>query len=105
VYEYPTDVGDPYYPVPQTESANVYRRYKLLADNTPEVHFVGRLATYKYYNMDQCVAQALSTFDEIRGAKKHVTRRAAAAKQSAAASSPMNRQDRARPVGARPGTE
>jgi UDP-galactopyranose mutase len=72
VYEYPTDEGDPYYPVPSAETAEMYRKYKLLADATPDVHFVGRLATYKYYNMDQVVGQALATFDKIcsgRGAK------------------------------------
>jgi UDP-galactopyranose mutase len=59
VYEYPRASGDPYYPVPTPESAARYRRYKALADDTPGVHFAGRLASYKYYNMDQVVAQAL----------------------------------------------
>ena len=52
--------GDPYYPVPRPENAELYHKYKALADATPDVHFVGRLATYKYYNMDQVVAQALA---------------------------------------------
>jgi UDP-galactopyranose mutase len=60
VYEYPGDEGDPYYPVPQPKNADLYARYKGLADALPHVHFAGRLATYKYYNMDQVVAQALS---------------------------------------------
>jgi UDP-galactopyranose mutase len=68
VYEYPTAEGDPYYPVPRPENAELYRRYKALADATPGVRFVGRLATYKYYNMDQVVGQALAVFDQIRGA-------------------------------------
>jgi UDP-galactopyranose mutase len=59
--------GDPYYPVPRPENAELYKRYKLLADETPEVTFVGRLATYKYYNMDQVVAQALKVFDNLAG--------------------------------------
>jgi UDP-galactopyranose mutase len=59
--------GDPYYPVPRPENAELYRRYKALADETPDVTFVGRLATYKYYNMDQVVAQALSVFDGLVG--------------------------------------
>jgi len=59
--------GDPYYPVPRPENAELYKRYKALADKTPEVTFVGRLATYKYYNMDQVVAQALSVFDSLVG--------------------------------------
>ena len=69
VYEYPRAEGDPYYPVPRTENAEVYRRYKALADSTPGVYFVGRLATYKYYNMDQVVAQALAEFERIMGAR------------------------------------
>ncbi|MBC8072321.1 MAG: UDP-galactopyranose mutase [Deltaproteobacteria bacterium] len=67
VYEYPTDEGDPYYPVPCPENSELYRRYKALADETPDVRFVGRLATYRYYNMDQVVGQALAVFDQIRG--------------------------------------
>jgi UDP-galactopyranose mutase len=62
LYEYPTADGDPYYPVPRPENAELYQQYKELADSTPETAFVGRLATYKYYNMDQVVAQALTVF-------------------------------------------
>ncbi|WP_309739441.1 MULTISPECIES: UDP-galactopyranose mutase [unclassified Chamaesiphon] len=65
VYEFPQAEGDPYYPIPRPENAELYKQYKELADATPRVHFVGRLATYKYYNMDQVVAQALMTFDKI----------------------------------------
>jgi UDP-galactopyranose mutase len=65
VYEFPRSDGDPYYPVPRPQNAELYRRYKELADATPRVHFVGRLATYKYYNMDQVVAQALALVDHI----------------------------------------
>lgn len=64
-YEYPTAEGDPYYPIPRPENAEVYARYKALADATPGVHFVGRLATYKYYNMDQVVAQALTMYSAL----------------------------------------
>ena len=70
VYEYPQDDGDPYYPVPRPENAELYRRYKALADATPNVRFVGRLATYRYYNMDQVVGQALAMFDQIRGVRE-----------------------------------
>lgn len=65
VYEYPCAEGDPYYPVPRAENNELYHRYKALADNTAGVYFAGRLATYKYYNMDQVVAQALTLFDKI----------------------------------------
>jgi UDP-galactopyranose mutase len=65
VYEFPRAEGDPYYPVPRPENAEIYKKYKALADATPGVYFVGRLATYKYYNMDQCVAQALTIYKQI----------------------------------------
>ena len=71
VYEFPRAEGDPYYPVPRPENAEIYKKYKALADATPEVYFVGRLATYKYYNMDQCVAQALTVYKQI-SAKQRV---------------------------------
>jgi UDP-galactopyranose mutase len=67
VYEFPCAEGDPYYPVPRPENGVLYKQYKELADATPEVEFVGRLATYKYYNMDQVVAQALAVYDRIAG--------------------------------------
>ncbi|TIT19144.1 MAG: UDP-galactopyranose mutase, partial [Mesorhizobium sp.] len=65
-YEYPTDIGDPYYPVPRAENEALYKRYEALAAACPEVWFVGRLATYRYYNMDQVVGQALATFARIQ---------------------------------------
>ncbi|MEH1915135.1 UDP-galactopyranose mutase [Nostoc sp.] len=65
VYEFPKAEGDPYYPVPRSENQEIYKKYKVLADETPGIYFVGRLATYKYYNMDQCVAQALSVYKQI----------------------------------------
>jgi UDP-galactopyranose mutase len=64
--EYPCAEGDPYYPVPQAENAALFKRYEQLARETDSVWFVGRLATYRYYNMDQVVGQALSTFNRIR---------------------------------------
>jgi UDP-galactopyranose mutase len=60
VYEYPTATGDPYYPVPRPENAAIYRQYQALAERSEGVHFCGRLASYRYYNMDQVVAQALT---------------------------------------------
>jgi UDP-galactopyranose mutase len=69
VYEYPGDDGDPYYPVPRPENNEIYKKYQQLAEAT-DVHFAGRLATYKYYNMDQVVAQALSIYARIVGKKR-----------------------------------
>ncbi len=60
VREYPRAEGDPYYPIPRPATKAQYERYRALADATDGVQFVGRLATYKYYNMDQVVAQALT---------------------------------------------
>jgi UDP-galactopyranose mutase len=70
VYEYPKGEGDPYYPVLNPEAGQIYKRYKTLADAASDVHFVGRLATYKYYNMDQVVAQALAEFERIVGRRE-----------------------------------
>jgi UDP-galactopyranose mutase len=66
-YEYPQAEGDPYYPVPRKENQELYLRYQALAATCPNAHFVGRLATYKYYNMDQVVAQALTLCARIAG--------------------------------------
>jgi UDP-galactopyranose mutase len=65
VYEFPKAEGDPYYPVPRPENAELYKKYQQLASTMKNTYFVGRLATYKYYNMDQVVAQALTTFKKI----------------------------------------
>ena len=62
--------GDPYYPVPRKENAEFYAKYKALADDDTGVHFVGRLATYKYYNMDQIVAQALTVYAKMHSVKR-----------------------------------
>lgn len=67
VYEYPRAEGDPYYPVPRPENDEIYRKYEALAQAAQKVHFVGRLATYRYYNMDQVVAQALTLYSKIAG--------------------------------------
>lgn len=65
VYEYPCAEGDPYYPIPRAENNELYKRYQLLAATKTGTYFTGRLGTYKYYNMDQVVAQSLSLFKKI----------------------------------------
>lgn len=60
--EYPAAEGDPYYPIPREENQRLYKRYEALALAEENTLFVGRLATYKYYNMDQVVGQALATW-------------------------------------------
>jgi len=82
-YEYPAAEGDPYYPVPQAENAALFRRYQALADATPGVTFVGRLATYRYYNMDQVVAQALATYARLIKAKDRAPARSETASTGA----------------------
>lgn len=61
-YEYPAAEGDPYYPIPRAENQALFKRYEALALAQTDVTFVGRLATYRYYNMDQVVGQALATY-------------------------------------------
>jgi len=68
VYEYPRSEGDPYYPVPRAENTAMYRLYEAEAEKLQDVSFVGRLATYKYYNMDQVVAQSLTLFKKLAAA-------------------------------------
>ncbi len=72
VYEYPCNEGDPYYPVPTRENAALYAKYAELAGATNGVHFVGRLGTYRYYNMDQVVAQALTLCKQLAAAPDFV---------------------------------
>jgi UDP-galactopyranose mutase len=81
VYEFPSNTGDPYYPVPTPANGALYKRYSDLAAKEQGVHFVGRLATYKYYNMDQVVAQALTLCKQLASAPAftEVKRSAAAA--------------------------
>ena len=69
-YEFPSAEGDPYYPIPRPENQELFKRYEELADATEGVTFVGRLATYRYYNMDQIVGQALATFRRIDESRK-----------------------------------
>ena len=65
-YEYPQAEGDPYYPIPRAENQALFKRYEALARQTQDIHFVGRLATYRYYNMDQVVGQALAAYRRIQ---------------------------------------
>ena len=65
VREYPTWQGEPFYPVPSEQNEHQYRQYRDLAKSQPAVSFVGRLAEYRYYNMDQVVGAALKTADQL----------------------------------------
>jgi len=63
--EYPRPSGEPYYPIPRAENRALYAKYAAKAAATANVTFVGRLAEYRYYNMDQVVASALATFEDL----------------------------------------
>jgi len=62
IKEYPSDTGEPYYPVPSTENQELYEKYRELAEQSG-VHMLGRLANYKYFNMDQAIRNALDYFE------------------------------------------
>jgi UDP-galactopyranose mutase len=65
-YEYPKSEGDPYYPIPAPDYQEIYLKYKKQADKLKNVYFIGRLAEYRYLNMDQVVNEALKIFERIR---------------------------------------
>lgn len=65
VREYTTDVGEPFYPVPNQKNQRIYERYKEEADKLIDIYFVGRLANYKYFNMDQAFKNALDLFASL----------------------------------------
>lgn len=69
-YEIPSAEGDPYYPIPRPENQALFKRYEALALGLSDVTFVGRLATYRYYNMDQVVGQALAAYRRMSAAPR-----------------------------------
>ncbi|HME89198.1 MAG TPA: UDP-galactopyranose mutase [Chthoniobacterales bacterium] len=72
VREYPQDYGpgrEPYYPIPAPDAKALYQKYAERAAQEKNVTFVGRLATYRYYNMDQVVGTALIEFEKLKPRK------------------------------------
>jgi len=67
VREYPQSTGEPYYPIPRPENEAIFKRYAERGAQEPNVTFVGRLAQYRYYNMDQVVGAALKTAQNLLG--------------------------------------
>lgn len=67
VNEYSTSSGEPYYPVPSDKNKRLYERYKVQAEklSAKGIYFVGRLANYKYFNMDEAIKSALSLFQQL----------------------------------------
>lgn len=66
VKEYPDINGEPYYPIPRPESEAIYHKYKKEVEKLKNIYFIGRLAEYKYLNMDQVVDRALNLFERLR---------------------------------------
>ena len=79
VYEFPQAEGDPYYPIPRAQNTEINAKYQALVNDTPGLHFVGRLASYKYYNMDQVVGAALSLYARIADKPRQLRRNKPAA--------------------------
>lgn len=65
--EFPVSDGEPFYPIPNEENNRVFNLYKKEAQKIKHLYFCGRLADYKYYNMDQVIARALKLFEKIVG--------------------------------------
>jgi UDP-galactopyranose mutase len=70
VKEYTVADGDPYYPVPNEKNQRIYEKYKKEADKLTDIYFVGRLANYKYFNMDQAFKNTLDLFKELQEPNK-----------------------------------
>ncbi len=64
-YEYSQSEGEPYYPIPRADNRKLYDKYKALTAGLKDTYFIGRLAQYRYINMDQAVDGALSLYDQI----------------------------------------
>lgn len=76
VKEFTTDEGDPYYPVPNAKNQQIYEKYRMDAEALTDVYFVGRLANYKYFNMDQAFKNALDLFSALETAPEPVIKKA-----------------------------
>ena len=73
VKEYTVDDGEPYYPVPNEKNRRIYERYKEEAEQLKDIYFVGRLANYQYFNMDQAFKNALDLFKSLEGKQRKPT--------------------------------
>ena len=65
VKEYTTSIGEPYYPIPNKKNLELYQQYKKLTLEEKNIHFLGRLANYKYFNMDTAILNSLEYFDSL----------------------------------------
>ena len=64
IKEFTKKYGDPFYPVPCKKNYEIYEKYKKETEKLKDVMFIGRLAQYKYFNMDQVVREALESFEK-----------------------------------------
>jgi UDP-galactopyranose mutase len=69
--EYTVDEGEPYYPVPNPANRAIYECYRKETEKLSDIHFVGRLANYKYFNMDEAIKNALDLYDQLEGQAAH----------------------------------
>ena len=65
VKEFTVDGGEPFYPVPNPRNQEIYTKYREEAEKLKDVYFVGRLANYKYFNMDQAFKNALDLYNSL----------------------------------------
>jgi UDP-galactopyranose mutase len=79
VRETPCAEGEPYYPIPRAQNEALFQRYWAQAAQLPDVTFVGRLAQYRYYNMDQVVGAALAAASKVGHRLRSVPKAASAA--------------------------
>ena len=66
IKEYTTDIGEPYYPVPNKQNQDLYEQYKQVAIKDKNIIFLGRLASYKYFNMDEAILNSLNVFEQYK---------------------------------------
>ena len=66
VKEYPADEGPRFYPIPSPEIRAIVQKYQEEIDQLENTYFIGRLATYRYLNMDQVVAEALELAEKLK---------------------------------------
>jgi len=66
VKEYTVDGGEPYYPILNERNRRIYEKYNQEAQKLTDVYFVGRLANYKYFNMDEAFKNALDLFESLK---------------------------------------
>lgn len=71
--EYPSWEGDPYYPTLIEDAVRTYNKYKEETLRLQSAYFIGRLAEYKYYNMDKVIKSALDTFELIAQKKTKIS--------------------------------